>query len=301
MKKSTVRQCLGAGLLAGALLLVSCISQEADGDTGDVVASSSTSNVVVVPGSKSSSSQTSSSSVTIKDDAWASLVGGTFERSNGTTVTVGAFKISKHEVTALLYTWFMQTDSSLTGDSISMPITNVSWYDAARFCNVASKSLGYDTLYSYSSVGAGGVLLDLELRTGVSGIRLPTEAEWEFSVRAGTGTDYYWGDAITASVVSTYACYAENCDTSPQKVGLLKPNNYGLYDMAGNVREWMHDWYGNYTAELENPMGVSSGAYKAVRGGGFASDVTKMRSNFRDKEDPEMKAEDLGFRLVLVP
>jgi formylglycine-generating enzyme required for sulfatase activity len=143
--------------------------------------------------------------------------------------------------------------------------------------------------------------------------RLPTEAEWEYACRAGTTSTYYFGD--DASKLGDYAWYSANSGGKYQKVGLKKPNAWGLYDMLGNVDEWTLDQYEPYKSAAENdPWLKPTQPYPiAVRGGSWNDAAGMQRCAARVQSDPSWKQQDpqlpksiwyetdaqwLGFRLI---
>ena len=126
--------------------------------------------------------------------------------------------------------------------------------------------------------------------------RLPTEAEWEYAARAGTTTAYSFGD--DAAPLGQYAWYDGNAG-STHPVGQRKPNAWGLYDMHGNVWEWVEDWYGAYeAAPAVDPQGPAAGARRVFRGGGWIYDAGACRSACRASAVPGYRDGILGVRLL---
>lgn len=137
--------------------------------------------------------------------------------------------------------------------------------------------------------------------------RLPTEAEWEYAARAGTGTPYSFSENTYGNQVAflpAYAWYRENSAMQTHEVASKKPNPIGLYDVHGNVREFVQDWYeSDLPSESVDPVGPSSSRYRVVRGGGGDSEPSEMRSAKRYplisvQGPPEIRGAFLGFRLV---
>jgi formylglycine-generating enzyme required for sulfatase activity len=132
--------------------------------------------------------------------------------------------------------------------------------------------------------------------------RLPTEAEWEYAARAGTTSAYSFGD--DASQLGQYAWYRDNSDSQTHPVGLKQPNPWGLYDMHGNVWEWVQDWYGDYPKNaVTSSTGPSGGERRVVRGGSWVSvsDAGFLRSALRCSSTPDFYNVNVGFRLALSP
>ncbi|MDR2913226.1 MAG: SUMF1/EgtB/PvdO family nonheme iron enzyme [Tannerella sp.] len=198
-------------------------------------------------------------------------------------VSLNGFKMSKYAITFDQYDMFCEaTGRELPSDKGwgrgKRPVINVSWHDANAF----AEWLG-------------------------DGYRLPTEAEWEYACRAGTTTPFHTGDNIT----SDQANYAGNYPYSNYPkgeyrgqtlpVGSFSPNNWGLYDMHGNVFEWCSDWYDTdyYKNSPEhNPQGPSKGTLRVLRGGSWLSYGSGSRSAFRYFKTPADRDNDFGFRLV---
>ena len=133
-------------------------------------------------------------------------------------------------------------------------------------------------------------------------VRLPTEAEWEYSCRAGTTTTYYSGD--TEADLARVAWYIDNSKNTTHPVGQKEPNKFGLYDMHGNVWQWCQDWYSeDYygKSEAENPAGPAQGSYRLLRGGSWGGSPVDCRSAGRGGSNPDFRFYYFGFRIVLVP
>ncbi|MDZ7261792.1 MAG: SUMF1/EgtB/PvdO family nonheme iron enzyme [candidate division KSB1 bacterium] len=200
------------------------------------------------------------------------------------------------------------------------PAYAIEWGDAALYCNARSKQDGLDTVYSYTAIsgrpGDGCSLEGLSINFKANGYRLPTEAEWEYACRAGTTTDFYWGKnfdpypatAMDTAEVNSYAVWsgnswnlsAEDANFGTHPVATKKPNSFGLYDMSGNVYEWINDWYYEYSSEPQiDPTGSETETYHFVRGGSWGNGATFLRSANRQFASPDYYIYFCGFRTVL--
>ncbi|GHU93684.1 hypothetical protein FACS1894156_0870 [Bacteroidia bacterium] len=188
------------------------------------------------------------------------------------SVTLSSFSIGKYEVTQAQWKLIMGSNPSyFKGDNL--PVENVSWNDAQTFIS------------------------RLNAATGKS-YRLPTEAEWEFAARGGKQTQGYKYSG--SNNLYDVAWYADNSGRRTHIVGTKKANELGIYDMSGNVWEWCNDWHGTYSASPQrDPMGVSSGSYRVLRGGGWSGTAQYCRVADRNYNTPSLRNYNLGFRLVL--
>jgi formylglycine-generating enzyme required for sulfatase activity len=142
-----------------------------------------------------------------------------------------------------------------------------------------------------------------------TGLRLPTEAEWEYACRAGTTTAFHGWPAQTAgtnndTLVGNIAWWGSNSNSQTRPVGGKAPNGFGLHDMSGNVWEWVNDWYsGTYYASSPstNPPGPSSGSSRVLRGGSWAFDSSHLRSSDRTLFTPGLTFVYNGFRVARAP
>ncbi len=133
--------------------------------------------------------------------------------------------------------------------------------------------------------------------------RLPTEAEWEYAARSGGKREKYAGTS-NESEVGEYAWYSGNSDKQTHPVKQKKPNGLGLYDMSGNVWEWVSDRYGEdycMISPKDNPKGPQDGKDHLLRGGAWSPDPKGVRVAYRFRYRPKAKYKDFGFRLALSP
>jgi formylglycine-generating enzyme len=211
-----------------------------------------------------------------------------------------AFMMSRTQVTMKQYRVVMGYNPSHFGGP-DLPVEQVSWFEAVEFCNRLSLLVGLNPCYS----GSGE---SIQCDFTANGYRLPTEAEWEYACRAGTETDFHTGNMTHSGsspldpALDRAGWYGGNSEGSTHPVALKEANDFYLYDMHGNVREWCWDWYsGNYYASspAEDPRGPASGINRVLRGGSWYDFASYCRSADRDVAPPGRRGNDsVGFRLV---
>ena len=154
----------------------------------------------------------------------------------------------------------------------SCPVESVSWIDTQAFISMLNKKNG--TTY-----------------------RLPTEAEWEYAARSGGKQETFSG----GNDPNTVAWHEGNSGEKPHPVGQKQPNGLGIYDMSGNVWEWVADWHAedSYTnSPRQNPHGTATGKFRVNRGGSWYVEAENVRTTIRGSNEPERRTSNLGFRLA---
>jgi formylglycine-generating enzyme len=221
---------------------------------------------------------------------WVRVEGGTFMMGAGCggrdaqpphSVSVRSFSMSAMEITFELYDRFAADSNCVLPSDEGwgrgkQPVINVRWCDAQAFCGWLSAQLGRK-------------------------VRLPTEAEWEYAARGGSRsrkTEFPGGD-----VLPDVAWFMANADHQAHPGGEKPANELGLYDMAGNVREWVADWYDPLwygRGEVNDPRGPVSSGKRVIRGGSWATSVPEYcKACGRMSDDPDVWFRDLGFRVVV--
>ena len=221
-----------------------------------------------------------------------------------------------HEVTQEQFYAVMGYNPSLFYDNPAdgevqgrRPVENVNWYHAIAFANRLSIMQGLELVYYVSGVnwetltfadvptGWNATWNAVEANWDASGFRLPTEAQWEFSARAGTTTQWSFGD--TDADIDYYAWTNRNAGGMTREVGLLRPNAWGLYDMHGNMWEWIWDRWGTHpSAAQTDPTGAAAGDFRVIRGGSWNNTPAGARSANRNIGNPDLRFETIGFRVV---
>jgi sulfatase modifying factor 1 len=226
------------------------------------------------------------------DIKWVEIPAGSFVMGSPTNevgrdhdeiqheVFISSFYVSKFEITYDQYIFFCKTSGYKKPDSDgqnkgSYPIVNVDWNDAVAFANWL-------------------------------GVRLLTEAEWEYVCRAGSQTPFCFGNVITSTQVNFDGNYPYNHSPKSKSkgetmpVGSYHPNKWGVYDMHGNVWEWVSDWYAPYNLEVKNnPTGPKESKFERLgRGGSFYEGGNENRCADRGAQTPNVSGMNLGFRVA---
>ncbi len=241
------------------------------------------------------------------------------------------FEISITEVTQGEFQALMGYNPSYNNCGPDCPVEQVSWHEAAAYCNVLSQLKSYGQCYTDQGSGQPCDMIEPcvvpevciqgkcrqyiaaseYLAPGLTiyncpGFRLLTEAEWEYAYRAGTQTPYYNGDSVAAlctqcssdSMASEIGWHCGNSSNTIHSVGLLPSNNWGLLDMAGNVYEWCHDYYQQNlgAAEVTDPVPGVESLSRIYRGGAYSSQPRMSRAAHRTGNVTWTKDIKVGFR-----
>ncbi len=202
-----------------------------------------------------------------------------WEQPVHTVTLTNAYYLGRYEVTQAQWQAKMGSNPSYfqgQPDSPSRPVEEVSW----------------NTIQNFNSA---------------TGLRLPTEAEWEFACRAGTTMPFHSGPGFpngttNDGLVGTIAWYNANSGSVTHAVGGKAANALGMHDMLGNVWEWQSDWYGDYSSGAQtNPTGPGGGSDRVRHGGAWGNDTNYVRSSNRDINTPDFTNNGIGFRVARAP
>lgn len=237
------------------------------------------------------------------------------------------FWIGECEITQKQYsdvTGINPCGKSRYGSGDSLPVYNISWYEAVEFCNRLSSANGLEPYYLIDKEHKDPDNISpydeqkwkVDVNEKANGFRLPTEAQWECACRAGTKTAYYWGDSSSWGVSGRYSWHLFNSGVKKysggrfwwvkhhkvKRTGTKTANGYGLRDMSGNVAEWCFDRYssGYPDGAARDPSGAAGEyLYRAARGGSILNSPDDLASYKRWPAGPYEKTGMNGLRIVL--
>jgi hypothetical protein len=234
----------------------------------------------------------------------------------GRSFAIAAKPVTAGEFRAFDATYKPTPQQAASPDS---PAVNVSWYQAAAYCNWLSKQEGippeqwcYEADAQSNTAGGQTSIADAKSNIvkmkdkflSLSGYRLPTEPEMEYATRAGTTTSRYYGE--TDRLLPKYAWFSTNSQMHTWPVATLKPNDFGLFDTLGNAYGWCHNTYEQYPAakageaidDSEGKLTVDPTAARVLRGGSFNDQALIIRSAYRHINVPTYRSSYLGFRVA---
>ena len=263
-------------------------------------------------------------------DGFIFVKGGAFENTKctnyfGRGVMISSFYIGKHEVTQKEWTEVVGSNpSKFKGDNL--PVEMVTWYESVDYCNKRSIMEHLKPYYSIDKINkdqnnqsdTDDIKWTVTINAGANGYRLPTEAEWEYAAGGGqvsksftySGGDevdkvaWYWRNSGDKELTGfwRWPTLEENHDKT-HPVGGKPPNELGLYDMSGNVREFCWDWYGEvdsaetWRVVAADPKGCPHGSLRVWKGGGWMGGDFCCDLSFRAGYEPYNRGPDQGLRL----
>jgi formylglycine-generating enzyme required for sulfatase activity len=190
--------------------------------------------------------------------------------------------IGQFEVTQAQFEHVLDTNPSKFKDP-NIPVHKVNWHEAMYFC---------ETLTEHERF--------INRLPDTWKFTLPTESQWEYACRADTKTIFHFGNE--SHRLEQYGWFASNSADGPKPVGMKKPNNWGIYDLHGNMGEWCFDWYGKtYPPHGSvDPITEKGSSFKVFRGGTYTDIPNRSRSAYRNRITPDTRNPWIGFRVVLV-
>ncbi len=216
------------------------------------------------------------------------------------------FGIATREVTVADFLRFRENHeyNTLASPELDCPISDITWFEAAQFCRWLSEQEGFGPEeMCFPPIEEIGPRMELPADyLDRPAYRLPTEAEWECMARAGTQTVRPFGNGDL--FLPEYAWYQRNSGNHSHPGGLLKPNDWGLFDIHGNMTEWCQDWYFDEFPEpgeggvVVDGLDDRPGVYRNLRGGEYIATDQTIRTSDRDYEEPPIESYAVGFRLA---
>ena len=216
----------------------------------------------------------------VKVEGGTFMMGGTREQGEDAfddekpahKVTLSTFFIGRYPITQDQWEAVMGVNPSyFKGEKL--PVEKVSWFDCQEFAKKLSEMTGRH-------------------------FRLPTEAEWEYAARGGKKSKRYKYSG--GNILNQVGWYNENSGGISHDVGQKSPNELGIYDMSGNIWEWVQDWKGDYTEDDQvNPKGPETGIERVCRGGGWNREIDRARVSYRGDDQATLQYCSLGLRIAL--